>query len=85
MLTGENLGLTYINTISQGHHELFLNADPYAAMMGLLKLKQQGRSVLTDGVVQSSDDDPTPQPRGNQRSQSVVMDGPSDSPEICIW
>ena len=67
MLTGTDLGLTDINTsltvrqtISQGQHEWLLKADPYAAMMGLLK--QQVRSVLTDGGVQSSDGGPTPQP-----------------------
>ena len=69
MLTDEDLGLTDINTgltvrqtISQGQHKLLLNADLYAAMVGLLKLTQQVRSVLTDGEVQSSDDGTTPQP-----------------------
>ena len=69
MLTDEDLGLTDINTgltvrqtISQGQHELLFNADLYAAMVGLLKLTQRGRSLLTDGEVQSSDDGTTPQP-----------------------
>ena len=62
--------------------------DPYVAMMGITSAEAAGE----EGAERCPDQQRCPHTTGgddrhpsHQRSQSMVMDGPADSPEVRIW